>query len=161
MADSCTFSFYIELRDNLSPLELHTLDYLFNERRDPPATWPRHAFFELGAPPYPMGGPNVFPGGAYVSASWRASDHPGMFSGVHFTCPNLKSYWFYEYHLYLAKWLATLSCARGYVGSFKDQGDEKGLPWLFFVYDRQLYMAEMNATVPLVSLETGCVCKWP
>lgn len=161
MADSCTFSFYIALRDDLSPVELHTLDYLFNDCPDPPAVWPRHAFFELDAPPYPMAGRDVFPAGACVSASWRSGDHPGMFPGVHYTCPNIESYLFYEYHLYMAKWLATLSSARGYVGSFKDQGDPKGMPWLFFVYERQLYMTETNTSLPLVSLETGCACAWP
>jgi hypothetical protein len=158
MADSCTFTLYMELRDDLSPLELHTLDYLFNDRADRPGQWPEHEFFALDTPPFQMGGRHTFPEGAYVCASWRASDHPGMFSGIHYTCPNLKSHWFWQYHWYMARWLATLSASSGYVGSFWTQDDGKGLPWIFYVYERRLYMSAVDGTGKLFAGDGGDEC---
>jgi len=161
MASGHTFTLYLALRDDLSPVELQTLDYLFNGRADAPDEWPEHAFLELETAPYPLGGPSVFPPGAYVSASWRASDHPGMFSGLHFVCPNLKMDEFIEYHFHLAQWLATLSSSRGHVGALTNQDDGQGLPWLFYVYDRQLYINIAEPGIALHAADSGDEYPWP
>lgn len=160
MADSYLFTFYIELRDDLSLLELHTLDYLFNDRKDPPEQWPDHEYFRLASKPQRMGINNGFPEGAYVSASWRSSDHPGVFSGVHLTIPNIKDYWFYETYMYLAQWLATLSDTRGYVGALKNQDDNEGLPWVLYVYDGRLFMHVADRQTPLQPLDSGEPHQW-
>lgn len=161
MADSYLFTFYVELRDELSPLELHTLDWLFNDRADRPEQWPDHEFFRLATKPYRLSGNNGFPDGAYVAASWRRSDYPGVFSGVHLTCPNLKLEWFTEYHLSLAKWLASMSTTRGFAGAFKNQDDSDGLPWVLYVYDASLYMHLADTQLRLISVDSNEPYQWP
>lgn len=161
MANSYTFTLYMALRDDLSALELQTLDYLFNDRGAAPEAWPEHAFFGLSTAPYSFGKERGFPSGAYVSATWRAIEHPGMFSGLHFTCPNLKLEWFMEYHFYLLQWLATLSASHGHVGALTCQDDGKGLPWLLFVYERQLYIHVAEPGMALNAAESGDEYAWP
>ena len=152
---------YIELRDDLSPAELDALDYLFNDRQERPEQWPAHPFFETGDPPEAMGRQDVFPPGAFVSVSWRASEHPGMFSGVHYACPNLKLEWFYNVHLGMMRWLASISSSRGYVGAFKNQDDDEGLPMLFYVYDRKLYAQQVSRGIQLFSVDGDEEYAWP
>jgi len=161
MASSYTFTLYLALRGDLSRIERDTLDYLFNDREAPPAEWPEHACFHAGSAPHRLGRENAFPPGAYVSASWQASAHPGMFSGLHFTCPNLKLEWFMEYHFSLLQWLATLSAAHGHVGALTNQDDGKGLPWLFFVYNRQLYIHIAEPGMLLNAADSGEEYEWP
>ena len=160
MSSSYTYTLYIALRDDLSPVECAALDYLFNDGPCP-AQWPAHAFFQEGGVPERLGRQEGFPAGAFVSAFWRAADHPGMFSGVHYACPNLKMEWFYEVHLALAGWLASLSSARGHVGAFKNQDDDAGLPLLLYVYDRTLYLQVLERGVELLSADTGEAYAWP
>ena len=101
MASSFILSLYLPLRDDLTALEQHALDYMFNARADTPAEWPQHAFFRLTLPPCREGGDGGFPGGAYAAASWSKKDHPGMSSGLHFTHPNMKETAFGNFYLHM------------------------------------------------------------
>ncbi|MFP5393878.1 MAG: hypothetical protein ACLGI6_20415 [Gammaproteobacteria bacterium] len=163
MSDKHLFTLYIELRDDLSALEQHTLAYLFKERPDPPQTWPAHDFFQVPRGPQQLGlgGADGFPPGAYVSAHWRSSEHPGVFSGIHVTCPNLAAGDFYEGFLPMAQWLATLSSPRGYVGAFKNQSDNEGSPWILHVYDGELFLTLFDQNTPLLSADSGEPYRWP
>lgn len=162
MSDKHLFTLYIELREDLSTVEMQTLDYLFRDRATPPPTWPDHELFQTRLAPEQIGitGECNFPPGAYVSAHWRSGDFPRMFSGVHFTCPNLKAEDFYEDFLPMSQWLATLSSSRGYVGAFKNQSDNEGSPWILHVYDGELFLTIFDENTPVISAQTGEPYAW-
>lgn len=153
MADSFLLTLYFELRDDLSETEQHTLNYLFSNRPDPPDHWPDYEYFRSKDGRSPLTG-GSFPVGAHVAAVWHSKDFPGMFSGVHFTYPNLK-HTFYGDFFHLAVWLAALSCSRGHVGSLKNMDDNEGFPDLFYVYDGKLYMSQIDEKTSIVSVDTG------
>lgn len=84
-----------------------------------------------------------------------------MFSGLHFTHPNLKETAFGNYYLHMMKWLATLSTARGYIGSFTNQDDNVNLPLLFFVFEGELYLTSVEPGAELHSADSQNTYAWP
>jgi hypothetical protein len=154
MANHYCADVIFDLRTDLSMVDRQAVAFVVDGEGAVPDELPSHRYFvdrEDPLEPLRIAYAN-FPVGAFVSMTWvRGGNPPEETRQLCLRMPSLTLERLYEDFLYLVDWLATLSQAKGFIGTVHDE-DTADLVWVMFAHQGKLHI-DFKPTIQPTAVE--------
>lgn len=150
MAHKYSFWLSTPLRVTLTNEERGALEYTLNGGVAPESL-PADPYFADGLPKFRITPNPQAPPDAHGSSFWIWRNETGdiLWCGVRVALDGVRLEEAYGTILHFAQWVATLADSPGYVGAVTSQEDGSGRPLVLFIYDSELFVAQL----PLLDLQ--------